>query len=93
MTTELDALVIHYRLAYVEWQDSYGVSAIWQETKNAKPIQHKCFSVGWIIAENEDVIVLVPHLSPANNKIDAEEQGCGDMTIPKCSIVKINLLG
>jgi len=79
--------VSHYQLVYLEWKDIYGVGADWAETSTIKLHPHQCFSVGWVVKEDQDVIVLVPHLSPANSAVDAPEQWCGYMTIPKCSVV------
>ena len=41
--------------------------------------------------ENEDCIVLVPHISGQKDK-DMIFQGCGDMTIPTVAIVKTQVL-
>jgi hypothetical protein len=46
-----------------------------------------CKSVGWVIGKNRLCIVVVPHISL--NTVAAEQQGCGDMTIPTASIVRI----
>ncbi len=83
-----------YDLVKVEWFDSYGCHSSWLETRDLakKAGPHVCFSVGWLIEDNQDVIVIVPHLSPANDEIDAEEQGSGDMTIPKVSIISREIL-
>lgn len=85
--TDLNVLVSHYELVYLEWRDSYGVSAEWRETEAAEPHAHRCFSVGWILKETDEAIILAPHLSPANDLIHAEEQSCGDMVIPKSAVV------
>ena len=46
-----------------------------------------CKSVGWVVAETEEVLVLAPHIT-----IEDEPQRCGDMTIPKCAIKKTQTL-
>jgi hypothetical protein len=75
-------------LVLCEWEDSYGCSAHWQTVEpDCEPRLMTCKSVGWIIRKNKRCIVIVPHLS-LNTEI-AEQQGCGDMTIPTASIVKI----
>ncbi len=75
-----------YKLVYVKWVDAYGCSPSWQEIKGIPPVPHYCYSVGWIVAESEHVIVAAPHYSPANEEIGAEEQCSGDMAIPKIAI-------
>lgn len=78
-----------YRLVAVEWLDSYGCGAIWEEMPDRPPPAHRCYSVGWLVAKTEDVVVIVPHISPENKDIGGPEQGCGDMTIPRCAVRKI----
>lgn len=81
------------KLVMIEWLDAYGCSSEWQEipvlTTEQKPMV--CTSVGWILFENDERVVLVPHLTGIGND-RAHEQGCGDMTIPRVSIVKITPL-
>lgn len=83
---------ITYPLVMVEWTDSYGCSSSWEEIPSQPPPQHHCFSVGWLIHDSDDVIVVVPHITPQHDEIGAEENGCGDMTIPKCSVVNVTKL-
>jgi len=80
---------INYRLVKVKWVDSYGCTSAWGFIEDKDPIAHHCYSVGWLVAESDAAIVVVPHLSPENKAIDSDEHGCGDMTIPKCSIIEI----
>ena|SRR5216684_2758190 len=75
-------------LVFVEWQDSYGCSSNWQEINtDGEPQMMLCQSVGWIIHKSKHCIVVVPHLS--QNQELAKQQGCGDMTIPTASIVRM----
>ena len=71
------------RLVPVEWLDSYGCSAVWQELDgcDAKPMV--CRSVGWLLHDGDDCKVIVPHLA------ESAEQGCGDMTIATAAILRI----
>lgn len=84
---EQPRLTHRHELVYLEWLDSYGVSANWESTGAVTPAVHSCASVGWVVSETNDVIVVVPHISPEREEIGAEESGCGEMTIPKCSVV------
>ena len=78
---------VKYKLVYVKWVDSYGCGHAWGEISDISPAPHYCHSVGWIVSESDECIVVVPHLSPAHDEIGAVENGCGDMTIPKVSII------
>jgi len=75
------------KLEMIEWIDSFGCSPEWQSIEHVKlnePLT--CVSVGKIIAEKDDYVVICPHFTKPHD--DLEEQGCGDMTIPKIVIVK-----
>jgi len=77
----------------VEWVDSYGCTAHWGGFDNIPPMAHSCYTVGWLARESDDALLIVPHISPKlKGYDDSEEQACGDMTIPKCSIIKIDEL-
>ena len=77
------------KLVYVSWIDAVGCAPSWEEIRDAKAIPHKCYSVGWIVDESPEAIVVVPHYSPENKAANIEEQGCGHMTIPKVAILYI----
>lgn len=70
----------------MEWLDSFGCSATWQQLavdKGCAPMV--CRSVGWLLHDAPDCKVVVPHITTA---IDPP-QGCGDMTIPSAAIVRL----
>ena len=72
----------------ITWKDSLGSSPTWEHLPE-KPVQtHICVSVGFLIQDNQDNVLLVPHLSPENKEIGVKDTGCGDMTIPKAAIIK-----
>lgn len=77
-----------YQLLLVEWVDSYGCSPVWEPIAEIKPEICHARSVGWLVAENNECITIVPHVS----ETAVRPQGCGDMTIPRRSIVKITKL-
>jgi hypothetical protein len=81
-----------YPLVLVEWVDSYGCSSSWQDIANCEPGVMVCKSVGWLIHDDEKCKVVVPHMNQPDHP-NASQQGCGDMTIPSKSIVKILELG
>jgi hypothetical protein len=47
----------------------------------------KCRSVGWLLHDGPDCKLIVPHISEEH--ADAEEQGCGDMTIPSKAVLSM----
>ena len=76
-----------YKLVLIEWEDSFGCSERWQiikEQVNAKPMI--CQSVGWLVQDDKEVKVVVPHMTKSDN---VDLQGCGDMTIPTKAVVRI----
>jgi len=78
-------------LILCEWEDSYGCSPQWQIiSSDEKPRGMICKSVGWLIRKSKRHMVIVPHISEANEI--AERQGCGDMTIPIAAVVKLKIL-
>ena len=75
------------RLVLIEWRDSWGCSSSWQSIEECKPDAMVCRSVGWLLYDGDDCKVVVPHLS--DERAQVPRQGCGDMTIPTCAIVKM----
>ncbi|MBV9659190.1 MAG: hypothetical protein JO295_13910 [Verrucomicrobia bacterium] len=76
---------------FVEWEDSYGCSSSWQDIPNeGEPQTMLCQSLGWLVRRSRKCVVIVPHL--AENERMGIKQGCGDMTIPAASIVRITRL-
>ena len=45
-----------------------------------------CSSVGWVLEETEDHILLAPHLN-------SEQQTLGSLSIPLCAIINCESLG
>ena len=76
------------RLVLIEWVDSYGVSATWQNLSNCEPELMVCQSVGWLVHDDERCKVIVPHISQPDHPTTSQ-QGCGDMTIPSSAILRI----
>jgi hypothetical protein len=80
------------KLVLIEWLDSHsgrGWQTIDQLESTAKPLY--CRSVGWIVSENEDCMVIVPHIG-GEKQGEIMFQGCGDLTIPTKAILKITIL-
>ena len=79
------------RLVLIEWQDSLGCSTDWQPLAACDPVPLICKSVGWLLHDGSDCKVVVPHIS-ANENPGIEKQGCGDMSIPSRSVLKMTFL-
>ena len=78
------------RLVLIEWLDSYGCSANWQGLDDPVTEPMRCKSVGWLIHNGPECKVVVPHMSEPGHAISP--QGCGDMTIPNCAVLKVTNL-
>lgn len=76
-----------FRLVIIECLDSYGCSSSRQDLANCEP-GVVCKSIGWLIHDGDKCKVIVPHLNQPDHT-STSQQGCGDMTIPTTSIVKI----
>ena len=74
----------------VAWLDSRGVHEEWTPIEEIKKTE-SCFnlSVGFLVYQDEDRIVLCPHIADAE---EAEKEGCGSMTIPRGCIQSIAVL-
>lgn len=75
-------------LQYIRWEDSVGCSSSWCEIPDRSPEPHICHTAGWVIAENDNCVVIAPHISPASEELQKDAHACGDMAIPKRSIVR-----
>lgn len=71
-------------VVFIEWEDSsHAGSEGWQDGKwwgEYKPL--RCFSVGRVLFEDKDQIVLAPHWHDSNDELRV--QGC--MRIPKSAV-------
>lgn len=76
------------KLVYVEWRDAVGAGHEWSELDRLTQERRTTVirSVGWCLADTDEEIVLVPHVSFEKSD-SVEPQGCGDMAIPKAAIV------
>lgn len=84
----------NFKMVYVKWRDAYGVGQNWEEI-NPDKIKDEaafCESIGFLIKDGVNVIVVCPHLIFDSNIDSCTDQGCGDMTIPVQSIVEMKFL-
>jgi hypothetical protein len=80
------------KLVLIEWEDSHSGRG-WQEMNQLKKASEPlyCRSVGWLAAEKNGCVVLVPHVSGEKND-EVAVHGCGDLTIPKRAITRTTVL-
>ena len=79
------------KIELIQWVDSFGCGSRWQEMDSMKDrAVLYCHSVGFVIKETDDYVVIVPHRAVETEQ--CEEQGCGDMTIPKVCITSREIL-
>ena len=72
-------------LMFVEWVDSMSVNGEWQSVEEIEePELAIAYSVGWVIGDFPNYLVVAPHVV-ADLK-DIELQACGVMNIPKVCI-------
>jgi len=81
---------IGHVLEWVEWQDSQTTFTGWTLTEDIDPDLPRAgsiVSVGFLIRENDEAILIAPHFGGIN-----AQQVCGAMTIPKLAITKRRVL-
>jgi len=74
----------------IKWIDSYGVSSSWEDITDVEMWPVVCTSVGVLVKETKDYVVLCPHCIPSNETV--KEQKCDKMVIPKVAIQTHNKL-
>lgn len=77
-------------LVLVEWQDSFGVNSGWEDIEDLEypkaTEQVICLSVGWLVKDGPEAILIVPHVHDESNTV------CGAMLIPRRALLAITLL-
>lgn len=72
---------MNLRLVIVDWIDAYGPTVPWTGFSKLGQIKpHKVQTVGWVVSEDEDYIVLVPSWG---DDPEGETEGYGETAIPK----------
>ncbi len=84
------------RPVLVEWVDSSSIHTdVWGSVNDAvargtAATRRRCVSVGFLVYEDRECLVLVPHLQGL--PIDADDSGSGDMTIPRSAVKRMRRL-
>ena len=73
------------QLVLIEWLDSHQTACWTADDPATQPLL--CRSVGWLVYDGETAKTIAAHMT-------AEEppQRSGEMTIPSCAIVKLEVL-
>ena len=71
----------------VEWIDSAQPIAAWMFLENMPRMEViECVSVGWLVAETDEVLMLAPNLGDSESEGSA--QGSGFIRIPKSAVTR-----
>ena len=73
------------KIEIIKWLDSYGVGPAWTVLDEIILEPAIIISVGFIAKEDENNVLVVPHVS--SHKEEDGKDGCGDMVIPKVCII------
>ena len=80
------------KLVIVNWMDSSSRTGWWNIGAIKKDKVLLCRSVGWIVKENKEHIVLAPHITDWRKHKNLKIQGSGIISIPMKAIKKIETL-
>jgi hypothetical protein len=81
-----------HELVLIEWVDSGQPIPGWQWLSEMNPRHaHKCISVGFLVQDDEQTIVLAPNLGSSSGD-DDWDQASGLITIPAVAITKLEKL-
>ena len=68
----------------IDWVDSYGSAPSWERLGEIDSSVLVCQSVGWVVHEDDESVVIAPHRALETEHTDS--QVSGHMTIPKVAI-------
>jgi hypothetical protein len=73
--------------------DSLGCSSTWEKVNPDDALTaFYCYSVGWLTAQNENVVKIYPHIHDGDEDRGIIMSGVGDMEIPRSAIVRLQVL-
>ena len=71
----------------VEWMDSAQPISAWMFLENKPSLETiQCVSVGWVVGETDEVLMLAPNLGDIESGGSA--QGSGFIRIPKSAVTR-----
>lgn len=74
-------------LVRVEWLDTHGCPAGWQFEDEAEFDVSRVMSVGYLIRETDEMLVLAPHVARPDG--GERRQLAGVIAIPRCQVVSL----
>ncbi|WHI46569.1 hypothetical protein [Microbulbifer sp. VAAF005] len=77
-------------LVRVEWVDSAQPYSQWSHIDDLPPLEIvECWTVGWLVAESKDVLMLAQSLGDVNT---SSAQASGLMRIPRACVKKVTVI-
>lgn len=74
------------QVVLIEWVDSTQPEPSWRHLENAPSLTTvSCRSVGWLIAESDDVLMIAPNVGDLGTE---SAQASGFLRIPKAAITR-----
>jgi hypothetical protein len=78
------------KIAVVEWIDAFGCPAGWEFEEEALLRATTVRSVGHVLSENDDFVMLAPHISKPGD--GTRRQLAGHIAIPRRQIVTMKVI-
>lgn len=79
------------KIEKIEWRDSYGLESPWLEQQDVFIDNPVVITIGVVVAENKDYLVVANSMSPESNS--TSEQNSGRMFVYKKCILKRTKIG
>lgn len=78
-------------VTFIKWVDSVTSVGRWITPDELKLDEHFCYSIGYVIKENDKLLYIAAHVSFDEDQ-ESYEQISGEMIIPKCSILERKII-
>lgn len=79
-----------HRIAVIEWVDAFGCPAGWEFEDETQARATTVRSVGFVLSEDDQVVMLAPHISSPGE--GERRQLAGHIAVPRRQIVKIEFI-
>lgn len=79
------------KIVKVIWLDSCGAGSSWTSLEKIREqrLPATCISLGFLIYQDENIVIVGPHLCEENVDINVEAMVSGEMSIPRRSITSM----
>lgn len=79
---------VPYRVAVIEWSDSCRIGDGWMDAARVPaPHDHLCVTVGFVLAENDQAVVLAPTFGNLEESDQGARRVCDPIQIPRSAIL------